>query len=112
MNNLLESSFGKSGRDRARRVVDHSWVLECIGIMLVLGCQTPSLFAQVRFQQGTPQQAVATTRKLPSAEKVVDGYLKVVGGKKRVSTIRDATFDWIIQLKGQSMGTAKTLTKI
>ena len=112
MNNLLESLFLTSDRARARRVVDRSWVVVSVGFVLVFGCQTPSLFAQVRFQQGTPQQAVATTRKLPSAEKVVDSYLKAVGGKKRMATIRDATYEWTIQLKDQSMGTAKTLTKI
>jgi hypothetical protein len=111
MNNLLESLSLRSERARARRGVDRSWVVACVGLVLVLGCQTPSLLAQERFHQGTPQQAVARTRKLPAAEKVVDGYLKAVGGKKRVATIRDATYEWTIQLKGQSMGTAKTLTK-
>ena len=111
MNNLLESLFRRSDRARARRVVDRPWVLACVGFMLVLGCQTPSLFAQKRRQQGAPQQAVGTTRKLPSAEKVVDSYLKAVGGKKRVATIRDATYEWTIQLKDQPMGTAKTLTR-
>jgi hypothetical protein len=50
--------------------------------------------------------------KLPSAEKIVDGYLKAIGGKKRLATIRDATYEWQIQLKGQPMGIAKTLSKI
>ena len=112
MNNLLESLFRRSERARARRIVDRLWTVPRIGLVLVLGCQTPSLFAHEKFQQETPPQVAAATRKLPSAEKVVDSYLKAVGGKKRMATIRDATYEWTIQLKDQSMGTAKTLTKI
>jgi hypothetical protein len=51
--------------------------------------------------------AAAQNRALPSAEKIVDQYLKAIGGKKKVSTIRDATSDWTIELKEQSMGLAK-----
>ena len=51
--------------------------------------------------------AAAQTRALPSAEKIVDQYLKAIGGKKKVSAIRDATYDWTIELKDQSMGVAK-----
>ena len=51
------------------------------------------------------------TRNLPSAEKIVDNYLKVIGGKKRASSIQDATYDWTIQLKDQPMGVARILFK-
>src|SRR5712692_6719164 len=34
------------------------------------------------------------TKKLPAAEKIVDNYLKAIGGKKQVSSIRDATYEW------------------
>jgi hypothetical protein len=54
----------------------------------------------------------AQQAKLPSAEKVVDSYLKAIGGKKRVATIRDATYEWQILLKNQQMGIAKTQTRI
>ncbi len=47
------------------------------------------------------------TKKLPSAEKIVDNYLKAIGGKKQASSIRDATYDWMIQLKDQPMGIAR-----
>src|SRR5882672_2396758 len=47
------------------------------------------------------------TRKLPSAEKIVDNYLKAIGGKKQASSIRDATYDWTIQLKDQPTGAAR-----
>lgn len=49
--------------------------------------------------------------KLPAAEKVVDGYLKAIGGKKRVATLRDATYEWEIRLKERTMGIAKTQTR-
>jgi hypothetical protein len=54
----------------------------------------------------------ASPPKLPSAEKIVGRYLKAIGGKKRVSAIRDATYEWIIQLKDQTMGTARTQVKV
>ncbi len=57
------------------------------------------------------RKAAVPARKLPSAEKVVDNYLKASGGKKRIAAIRDAAYDWVIQLKDQTMGTARTQTK-
>ena len=60
----------------------------------------------LRAQKGTVPQP-----KLPSAEKIVEGYLKAIGGKKRIATIRDATYEWQIQLKDRTMGIAKTHTK-
>jgi hypothetical protein len=57
------------------------------------------------------EQSAAAPRKLPSAEKVVDSYLKTIGGRKRIATIRDATYEWTIQLKDRAMGLAKTQTK-
>src|SRR5882672_5586157 len=74
----------------------------CVVIGVVL---LGSLTQMSRAQQGS------APRKLPSAEKVVADYLKAIGGKKRVATIRDATYEWTIQLKDQTMGLAKTQTK-
>ncbi len=53
-------------------------------------------------------QARTKPRKLPSAEKVVDGYINALGGKKRVALIKDATYEWVVQLNNQTVGTAKT----
>ncbi len=47
------------------------------------------------------------TKKLPAAEKIVENYLKAIGGKKQASSIRDATYDWTIQLKDQPTGVAR-----
>jgi hypothetical protein len=57
------------------------------------------------------QQEAKAPRKLPAVEKVVDAYLKTIGGKKRVAAIRDATYEWEIRLRDQTMGIAKTQTK-
>jgi len=56
-----------------------------------------------------PQLAVA--QKLPSVDKVVDKYLKAIGGKKVAGTINDATYEWTIQLNDQPIGTARTQRK-
>ncbi len=112
MNSLLESLFRRSDAARAWRAAGRWWAAVYVACVLVLGGQTSALFAQQLVQQGTPQQAVAAPRKLPSAEKVVDNYLKAVGGKKRVATIRDATCEWTILLRDQPVGVAKTLTRV
>jgi hypothetical protein len=53
------------------------------------------------------QQKSPTAQNLPSAEKIVDDYLKAIGGKKRTDSIRDATYEWKIQLQEQVMGVAR-----
>src|SRR5262249_31150303 len=58
------------------------------------------------------QASFAQTKKLPSADKIVDNYLKATGGKKAVSALNDATYEWIIQLNGQPIGTARTQRKV
>jgi outer membrane lipoprotein-sorting protein len=50
-------------------------------------------------------------QKLPSAEKVVSDYLKTIGGKKSVASLRDASYDWVIKSKDQPIGTARTELK-
>lgn len=57
------------------------------------------------------QQATTAPTRLPSAEKIVDNYLKTIGGKKRIAAIRDATYEWQVQLREQTTGIAKTQTK-
>src|SRR5436189_2907784 len=50
-------------------------------------------------------------RKLPSADKITDSYLKAIGGKKLVGAIKDANYEWVVQLKDQPFGTARTQRK-
>ena len=56
-------------------------------------------------------QTNAAPKKLPSADKIVDNYLKATGGKKAVGALNDATYEWIVQLNGQPIGTARTQRK-
>jgi len=72
-------------------------------LFVLLGCRWELLFAQ--------RKTAAPSGKLPSAEKLVDNYLKASGGKKRMALIRDATYEWTIQLKDQTMGNARTQIK-
>ena len=57
------------------------------------------------------QQGAILPTKLPSAEKVIAGYLKSIGGKRRVAVIRDATYEWEIRLNDRTLGIAKTQVK-
>ena len=50
-------------------------------------------------------------KKLPSAEKIVNNYLKAIGGKKSTSALKDATYEWIIHFNGEPFGTARTYRK-
>jgi hypothetical protein len=74
-----------------------------------------ALFFSVAIIFASPQLAAqsqkAPAKKLPSAEKIVENYLKAVGGKKRLLAIRDATYEWMIELNNQPIGTAKTQIK-
>jgi hypothetical protein len=58
----------------------------------------------------TAPQAFAQ-KKLPSAEKIVDNYLKAIGGKKSAGALRDATYEWIIHFNDQPFGTARLQRK-
>ena len=56
-------------------------------------------------------QKSALPKKLPSADKIIDNYLKASGGKKAVSNIKDTTYEWIIQRNEQPFGTVRTRRK-
>lgn len=71
-------------------------------VCLALGC-TP-LLAQSKSETRRPA-------KLPSPERIVGDYLKAIGGKKRLSAIRDATYSWSVRLKEQDLGEARTQVK-
>ncbi|HET9526195.1 MAG TPA: hypothetical protein VFO99_08515 [Pyrinomonadaceae bacterium] len=53
----------------------------------------------------------AVAQKLPSVDKVVDKYFRAIGGKKAARAIKDATYEWSIQLNNQPIGTARTQRK-
>jgi len=57
------------------------------------------------------QKPASLSKKLPSADKIVDNYLKAIGGKNKVAAIKDAGYEWVIQLQGNPQGTARTKRK-
>ena len=67
-----------------------------LGLLLLLACTAQIAFAQ---------------KKLPSAEEIVDNYLKAIGGKKAAGALKGATYEWIVQLNNQPIGTARTQRK-
>ncbi len=77
---------------------DFSKLRRCVPILFLL------LFVAAAAQ-------VSYAQKLPSADKIVDNYLKASGGKKAVAELKDATYEWTIQLNGQPIGTARTQRK-
>lgn len=70
----------------------------------------PRLVGILTIQAQEKQSAKRANKpaKLPSADKIVDAYLKALGGKKRVAAIRDESFDWTIQSEDGRVGTART----
>jgi hypothetical protein len=86
------------------------------GLCFARRCIAMCALLLIVFFAGNKQTLRAQTgaiipNRLPSAEKIVDSYLKTIGGKKRIARIRDTTYEWEIQLKERSMGIAKTQIK-
>ena len=69
------------------------------------------LLIAITAQPALAQKTSTLPKKLPSAEKIVDNYLKAIGGKKTVASHTDATYEWIIQFNDQPFGTARTQRK-
>jgi hypothetical protein len=67
------------------------------------------LIALLLFALFLPSMTLA--QKLPSPEKIVGNYLKVIGGKKRLAAARDARYEWTVMLKEQAIGRAVTQLK-
>jgi hypothetical protein len=81
-------------------------VLAAIMLLAALSSLSPrSTFAQQK------KGAQARPQKLPSPDKIVGDYLKATGGRKRHAGIRDATYEWTIQLKDELMGNALSREK-
>ncbi|MFL6227236.1 MAG: hypothetical protein ACJ741_00490 [Pyrinomonadaceae bacterium] len=71
-----------------------------------------TLVLLIAFVSSAPAQsgAKAGAAKLPAPDKIVGDYLKALGGKKRVQTIRDATYEWDVE--GEEQASARTLVKV
>jgi hypothetical protein len=55
--------------------------------------------------------ARAQSSKLPSPERVVNDYVKALGGRQRLASLRDATYEWSVVRAGADAGTARTRLK-
>ncbi len=60
---------------------------------------------------GFDAAARAQGAKLPAPDKIIGEYLKAVGGKGRVASLRDVTYDWAVLREGREAGTARTHLK-
>ena len=81
-----------------QRPIRSSKIMLLLLCLLVFASAAPLVWAQDK---------VAPT-KLPSAEKVVNGYLNAIGGKKRVRAIKDATYKWTVWVNNRQAGVATT----
>jgi hypothetical protein len=79
--------------------------------MICVRCFLVTIILLFHTSTSLAQKNPSLPKKLPSAERVVDNYLKAAGGKKTIAAIKDTTYDWIIQLSDQSIGTARTKIK-
>ena len=68
-------------------------------VLLIALASSAEIYAQKKGAATRPQN-------LPSPDRIVGDYLKATGGRKRQAAIRDATYEWTIQLKDQVMGRA------
>jgi hypothetical protein len=69
------------------------------------------LLVAITAQVSVAQNTSTLPKKLPSADKIVDNYLKAIGGKKAAGALKDTTYEWIIQLNNQPFGAARTQRK-
>lgn len=76
-------------------------------VLLVLAIAVP----HAAMAQNNSAKTQTQPKKLPSVEKIIDNYLKAIGGKKSARAIRDTTYEWIVQLNDQPIGTARTQRK-
>ena len=61
---------------------------------------------------GTSARGQSAARpKLPSADKIVNDYVKAIGGKKRLAGLRDAVYEWTVEEDGRATGRATTRMK-
>jgi hypothetical protein len=87
--------------ESTRRLVS-TFVRATLHTFVLIVALVPSAFAQMAGAKSSPS-------KLPAPDKIVGDYLKALGGKKRVQTIQDATYEWSVE--GQTQSRARTLFK-
>ncbi|MFN2456108.1 MAG: hypothetical protein ABR577_18040 [Pyrinomonadaceae bacterium] len=76
-------------------------------LLLVYVCITQFAHAQ---KSRSTSSAVRSPR-LPAPEKIVNDYIKVAGGKKRLAAIKDATYEWSAVVQDQKITRATSQQK-
>lgn len=79
-----------------KRPGHHKTLAPLFAMLLVMSIASVFGITQTFAQTSVVQTNRARTSnvKLPSPEKVVNDYLRAVGGKKRVASVRDASYEW------------------
>jgi len=96
-------AFSKPVSSPTNLLVSRGRLIQFLILLTALACGNA--------QSADAQTTRSGTARLPSAEKIVDGYLKAIGGKKRIAGLRDATYEWEVRLKDQVMGIGQTQSK-
>lgn len=89
---------GAGRRHGRKRQIQSSKITFLFLSVLVFASAPPLVWAQDK----------VAPRRLPSAERVVNGYLQAIGGKKRVRAIKDATYKWTVWANNRQAGAATT----
>ena len=100
--NWLPAKPRRRSKEVGRRLTQITVDLRILLLGLLFVLAAPNAFAQT---------GSALPKKLPSADKIVENYLKAIGGKKAVAAVRDSTYEWIIQLNDQRIGNGRTQRK-
>lgn len=90
---IMTVAFPRTMLSNNSRLMIQLRIFKVCGAMLLVLATVTSLAAQ--------------SQKLPSPEKIVDGHIKAIGGRKNVASVRSAISNWIVYVKDYSDGTAQ-----
>lgn len=95
-NHLLDSD----SRSSVIKLKPQRWLAVALGVVMLSVLSVQMVSAQQQSRQ-----------KLPSPEKIVGDYLKAVGGKKQLASIRDAVYEWDVVGGGEITARARMRLK-
>lgn len=58
---------------------------------------------------GECSDAHAQTTRLPTPDKIVGDYSEAVGGRKKLASVSDAAFEWVVAAGGEEAGRARSV---
>jgi hypothetical protein len=71
----------------------HTLTFAACCILLAFFVTSPPVHAR---QQPDTREKTRTANRLPAADKIIADYIRAIGGKRRVATVRDAIYEWDI----------------